>query len=68
MGSPAFAVPALDALIDAGHHIAAVYTQPARPAGRGGKPRPTPVEARARAFYAPGNPGNHLGFRPARSP
>ena len=35
MGTPDFAVPGLRALIDAGHHIAAVYTQPPRPAGRG---------------------------------
>jgi methionyl-tRNA formyltransferase len=34
-GTPAFAVPALEALIDAGHRILAVYTQPDRPAGRG---------------------------------
>src|SRR5690349_7701815 len=35
MGTPAFAVPTLAALIDAGHEIAAVYTRPPRPAGRG---------------------------------
>ncbi|MGH7119495.1 MAG: methionyl-tRNA formyltransferase [Acetobacteraceae bacterium] len=35
MGSPEFAVPALDALLAAGHEIVMVYTQPARPAGRG---------------------------------
>jgi methionyl-tRNA formyltransferase len=35
MGSPDFAVPALTALHDAGHTIAAVYCQPPRPAGRG---------------------------------
>ena len=34
-GTPAFAVPTLDALRRAGHTIAAVYTQPDRPAGRG---------------------------------
>jgi len=34
-GTPGFAVPALEALIAAGHRIAAVYTQPDRPAGRG---------------------------------
>jgi methionyl-tRNA formyltransferase len=39
MGTPDFAVPALAALIDAGHDIAAVYTQPPRPAGRGMAPR-----------------------------
>ncbi len=35
MGTPAFAVPALDALVAAGHEVAAVYTQPPRPAARG---------------------------------
>lgn len=49
MGAPDFAVPALAALIEAGHEIAAVYTQPPRPAGRGKKPRPTPVGAFAEA-------------------
>ncbi len=36
-GTPGFAVPALEALIKAGHQILAVYTQPDRPAGRGRK-------------------------------
>ena len=47
MGTPDFSVPVLDALVDAGHEIAAVYCQPPRPAGRGKKDRPTPVHARA---------------------
>ena len=47
MGTPAFSVPALDALVDAGHEIAPVYTQPPRPAGRGKKDQPPPVHARA---------------------
>lgn len=47
MGTPDFSVPVLDALIDAGHEIVAVYCQPPRPAGRGKKERPTPVHARA---------------------
>lgn len=50
MGTPDFAVPALEALHEAGHDILAVYTQPARPAGRGQKPRPGPVAARAEAL------------------
>ncbi len=50
MGTPEFSVPVLDALVGAGHDIAAVYCQPPRPAGRGKKPRPSPVEARARAL------------------
>ncbi|NIZ15607.1 methionyl-tRNA formyltransferase [Phaeobacter sp. HF9A] len=48
MGTPEFSVPVLDGLLAAGHEIAAVYCQPPRPAGRGKKDRPTPVEARAR--------------------
>jgi methionyl-tRNA formyltransferase len=45
MGSPVFARTALEALIDAGHEIVCVYSQPARPAGRGQQERPTPVAA-----------------------
>jgi methionyl-tRNA formyltransferase len=47
MGTPDFAVPALDALAKAGHDIIAVYSQPPRPAGRGKALRPSPVHARA---------------------
>lgn len=47
MGSPDFSVPVLDALVEAGHEVAAVYCQPPRPAGRGKKDRPGPVHARA---------------------
>ncbi|MDO6483954.1 methionyl-tRNA formyltransferase [Shimia thalassica] len=47
MGTPDFSVPVLDALLNAGHEIVAVYCQPPRPAGRGKKERPTPVHARA---------------------
>ncbi|MQY42164.1 methionyl-tRNA formyltransferase [Epibacterium sp. SM1969] len=50
MGTPEFSVPVLDALVAAGHDIAAVYSQPPRPAGRGKKDRPTPVHARAAAL------------------
>ena len=50
MGTPDFSVPVLDALVAAGHEIAAVYCQPPRPAGRGKKDRPTPVHARAEAL------------------
>jgi len=35
MGTPEFAVPTLEALVEAGHEVAAVYTQPDRPKGRG---------------------------------
>ena len=44
MGTPAFAATILEALIDAGHHILAVYTQPPRPAGRGHHPQPSAVQ------------------------
>ncbi len=47
MGTPEFSVPALDRLINDGHEIAAVYTQPPRPSGRGKKDRPSPVHASA---------------------
>ncbi len=50
MGTPDFSVPVLDALVEAGHEIIAVYCQPPRPAGRGKKDRPTPVHARAAAL------------------
>ena len=53
MGSPAFAVPTLDALVEAGHEIAAVYCQPPRPAQRGKKPQPTAVQLRAEALGLP---------------
>lgn len=53
MGTPAFAVPTLDALIAAGHEMAAVYTQPPRPAGRGKALRPSPVQQRAEAAGIP---------------
>ncbi|MEH3106588.1 MAG: methionyl-tRNA formyltransferase [Sphingomonas fennica] len=50
MGTPAFAVPALDAILAAGHEVAAVWSQPPRPAGRGKAPRPGPVHSRAEAL------------------
>ena len=45
MGTPDFAVPCLSELLGAGHEVAAVYTQPSRPAGRGQKQRLSPVHA-----------------------
>ena len=53
MGTPEFSVPALDALVEAGHEIVAVYTQPPRPAGRGKKDRPSPVQHRAAEIGIP---------------
>jgi methionyl-tRNA formyltransferase len=50
MGTPDFAVPTLDALVAAGHDVAAVYTQPPRPAGRGKALQSSPVQRRAEAL------------------
>jgi methionyl-tRNA formyltransferase len=52
MGTPDFAVVALDALVAAGHQVAAVYTQPPRPANRG-RLTPSPVHVRAEALGLP---------------
>jgi methionyl-tRNA formyltransferase len=53
MGTPAFAATILAALIGARHHIAAVYTQPPRPAGRGHRPQPSPVQLLAAQHRLP---------------
>ena len=48
MGTPEFAVPTLQALVDAAHEVVCVYTQPPRPGGRRGRElTPTPVHQRA---------------------
>ena len=52
-GTPEFAVPALRALVSAGHRIAAVYTQPDRPAGRGRALTPPPVKQAAAGLGLP---------------
>jgi methionyl-tRNA formyltransferase len=53
MGTPEFAVPTLRALHDRGHAIVAAYTRAAKPAGRGMKMQPTPVEVEARQINIP---------------
>ena len=53
MGTPDFAVPTLLALHGHGHEIAAVYTRAPKPAGRGMKLQPTPVEQEARRLGIP---------------
>ncbi len=58
MGTPAFAVPVLSTLLEAGHDVIGVYTRPDRPAGRGKRLAPTPVKE-----YALGR-GLHV-FQPA---
>ena len=45
MGTPDFAVPVLSEILTAGHEVAAVYTQPPRPAGRGMSERKSAVHA-----------------------
>ena len=52
MGTPGFSVPALEA-VAARHEVVCVYTQPPRAAGRGQKPRPSPVQAAAEALGLP---------------
>jgi len=47
MGSPDFAVPSFNALVEAGHEVVAAYAQPPRPAGRGKAERKTAVHARS---------------------
>lgn len=53
MGTPAFAVPTLQALIAAGHEVVAVYSQPPRPANRGHRLTPSPVHLAAEAAGIP---------------
>jgi len=53
LGSPAFALPSLQALVAAGHEVALVVTQPDRPAGRGQKTTPPPVAMYAREYGLP---------------
>jgi methionyl-tRNA formyltransferase len=52
-GTPAFAVPTLEALLRSSHRVAAVVTQPDRPSGRGQKTTDSPVKARAIAAGLP---------------
>ena len=53
MGTPDFAVPALQALAAAGHELIACYTQPPRPAGRGKQLSASPVSRAAEALGVP---------------
>lgn len=53
MGTPDFAVPCLRTLAESGHEIAAVFTQPDKPKGRGYKMIPTPVKAAAQEYNLP---------------
>ena len=53
MGTPDFSVPALKAIVEAGHQVTAVVTQPDKPKGRGGKMQYTPVKEAALAHGIP---------------
>jgi len=50
LGTSAFAVPALEALVEAGHELACVYTRAPKPAGRGQRERKSPVHETADAL------------------
>lgn len=52
-GTPAFAVPSLQTLIDSRHEVVAVYTQPDRPAGRGQQLQSSPIKQLAQAHNIP---------------
>jgi methionyl-tRNA formyltransferase len=53
MGTPAFALPSLQALLESTHDIVCVYTQPPRPAGRGKKLSPSPIQNLAEEHNIP---------------
>ena len=53
MGTPDFAVPSLQALLDAGHDICGVFTQPDKPKNRGMKLQPPPVKVLAQEHEIP---------------
>ena len=53
MGTPDFAVPTLLELVAHGHEVVAVYTRAPKPAGRGMKMQPSPIEQEARRLGIP---------------
>ena len=55
-GTPDFSVPALKALVEAGHQVTAVVTQPDKPKGRGKDVQMTPVKIQALEYGIPGIP------------
>ena len=52
-GTPEFACPCLQSLIDSEHQIVAVYTQPDRPSGRGQHVKTSPVKQLAQQYHIP---------------
>ena len=53
LGTPSFAVPTLERIVQAGHRVLAVFTQPDRPKGRGGELAASPVKETALRFSLP---------------
>lgn len=53
LGTPDFGVPSLKALVEAGHEVAGVFTQPDKPKGRGNKMLPSPVKVCAQEYGIP---------------
>ena len=53
LGTPAFAVPTLERIVEAGHQVLTVVTQPDRPRGRGQHPAPPPVKEAALRLNLP---------------
>ncbi|MCZ6669704.1 MAG: methionyl-tRNA formyltransferase [Acidobacteria bacterium] len=53
MGTPAFSIPSLRGLLEAGHEVVSIYTRPDRPRGRGLRPSPSPVKQFALANDLP---------------
>jgi methionyl-tRNA formyltransferase len=53
LGTPMFAVPTLERIVDAGHRVLAVFTQPDRPKGRGGQLNASPVKEAAQRLGLP---------------
>ena len=59
-GTPEFAMPAFRAVLDSGHELVAVFTQPDRPAGRGRRLTPPPVKQAASEAGVPVRQPDHL--------
>jgi methionyl-tRNA formyltransferase len=53
LGTPSFAVPTLERVVQAGHHVLAVFTQPDRPKGRGGELSQSPIKQTAQQLSLP---------------
>lgn len=53
MGTPDFAVPCLESIVNAGHNVVGVFTQPDKPKGRGYTLTPPPVKVKAEQYDIP---------------